>query len=279
MPWPVLRVSAVEIDDSAEGNGDGLLDPDELATLTIELTNIGDLDSDGQVEGTLSVASSSTATATILSGEENFGSMDAGDSRDEEFEVQVVTGSEGDVLLLELQLTDNSASYTAQVELPLSEPFWQVFSPEGDATGDNIDDYSFDFMNGAFRVVDGSMEMRFESAEPYDPSTVFIESWGSSSGAEYSLYRLVVQGSTATLQGYDSSGFTVIADPTVSQISETIMQLVWDISTMTLIQDELSMGFAAGWCGSPEYYCDHFPDGWGYPYESYNSTYWLDLEW
>ena len=279
VPWPVLRVSAVEVDDSAEGNGDGLLDPDESATLTIELTNIGGLDSDGQVEGTLSVASTSTATATILTGEENFGSMDAGDSRDEDFELQVLTGSEGDVLLLEFALTDNSASYTTQVEVPLGEPIWQAFTPEGDATNDNIDDYSFDFLNGTFRVLDGTMQMRFESAEAYDASTLFIESWGSSSGSDYSLYRLVVQGYSSTLQGYDSSGFNVIDNPTVSQVSETVMQLDWDISTMALIQDELSMGFAAGWCGAPEYYCDHFPDGWGYPYEGYYSSYWLDLEW
>ena len=38
------------------------------------------------------------------------------------------------------------------------------------------------------------------------------------------------------------------------------------IAVMDLALDGFSMGFAAGWCGPPEYYCDLFPDGWGYPF-------------
>ena len=41
----------------------------------------------------------------------------------------------------------------------------------------------------------------------------------------------------------------------------------------------LKMGLAAGWCGPDTYFCDHFPDGWGYPYVSYSSASWYSLSW
>ena len=43
VPWPVLEVSRVVIDDSASGDGDGVLDPDESAELEIYVLNSGDL--------------------------------------------------------------------------------------------------------------------------------------------------------------------------------------------------------------------------------------------
>ena len=55
--------------------------------------------------------------------------------------------------------------------------------------------------------------------------------------------------------------------------------LEWDPAIMDLSIDGFSMGFGAGWCGPPEYYCDSFPDAWGYTYDSYDSGDWLDLEW
>ena len=37
---------------------------------------------------------------------------------------------------------------------------------------------------------------------------------------------------------------------------------------------ELSLKF-----GPPEYFCDHFPDNWGYPYVSYNDQGWFSFQW
>ena len=41
----------------------------------------------------------------------------------------------------------------------------------------------------------------------------------------------------------------------------------------------LQLGFGTGWCGAPEYYCDQFPDAWGYPYDSFSTADWFMLAW
>ena len=51
---------------------------------------------------------------------------------------------------------------------------------------------------------------------------------------------------------------------------------------MDLTLDEVRFGFGAGWCGPPDYYCDHWPDGWGYPYDSesgFSTSGWYELSW
>ena len=37
--------------------------------------------------------------------------------------------------------------------------------------------------------------------------------------------------------------------------------------------------FAAGWCGPDEYYCDHYPDGWGYPYVGWSPWLFYSIDW
>ena len=49
--------------------------------------------------------------------------------------------------------------------------------------------------------------------------------------------------------------------------------LSFDTDDADLILDRFSVGLAAGWCG-PDYgyFCDHFPNGWGYPTTGRAST-------
>ena len=52
--------------------------------------------------------------------------------------------------------------------------------------------------------------------------------------------------------------------------------LSWDLADMGLNSNSIDLGLAAGWCGPPEYYCDHYPDNWGYPYESMDTGLWFE---
>lgn len=275
VPWPVFRVYQIDIDDSG---GDGILDSGETATVELTLANTGDEGSSGPVYGTASIASSSTATATINGDSTYFGSISSGKTRDADFELEVTGGSAGDTVDIELVLVDEDHTYTARTQLVLGEPPWQYLATSDDPVGDAIDDYAFDFVNGAWRVHGDTAELWLQSDVAFDEDTLFIEIWGRSSGTPYDWFRWVVQSGTADLQGY-SGGFTTIGAAEVEFTSETELILRWSLSDMDLAVDSISMGLAAGWCGPDEYFCDHFPDNWGYPYDSFSTSSWYTLSW
>lgn len=275
VPWPVFRVYQVDIDDSG---GDGILDSGETATVELTLANTGDQGSSGPVYGTASIASTSTAAATINGDSTYFGSISAGKTRDADFVIEVTGGSTGDTVDIELELVDEDHSYTSRTQLVLGEPPWQYLATSDDSVGDALDDYAFDFVNGAWRIDGDTAELYLQSDVPFDEDTLFIEIWGRSSGAPYDWFRWVVQSGTADLQGY-SGGFSTIGAAEVEYTSETELILRWSLSDMDLSVDSVSMGLAAGWCGPPEYFCDHFPDNWGYPYDSFTTSGWYTLSW
>ncbi len=274
VPWPVFRTVSIAVDDSG---GDGLLDAGESAALEIELANVGSLGSTGPVEAVLSVVS---GPASVVAGEGYFGTMAVGVARDDDFTLQVDAGaSPGDVVELLLSLTDNTHSYTARASVTLGEPPWSTLALRNDATGDALNGYGFDFVNARSRVFNGNLELWLESAVPVDPATLFIEAWGTSAGAPYSYYRLVLQSGVGTLQGYTASGFQRIGSLTARfpDANSVILSLPTDdLATPT---NSLSIGLAAGWCGPPTYYCDHFPDAWGYPYDAFSTGGWFSLRW
>ena len=71
----------------------------------------------------------------------------------------------------------------------------------------------------------------------------------------------------------------VINEPVVSFPDATTVQFDLVVDEMGLFLNEISFGFAAGWCGPPDYYCDQYPNGWGYPYDSFSTANWFSLEW
>jgi hypothetical protein len=149
-----------------------------------------------------------------------------------------------------------------------------------DATGDALGGYAFDFTNAWYRMNGGLMELRLASATGFDPVTAFVEGWGNSAASGYVLYQLVIQGGTVDLLGWpDYSSHRVIATPTLATYGTDELLVTWDPAVMDLTLNQFSMGFGAGWCGPPTYYCDSFPDAWGYPYEGYDSGMWLDFAW
>ncbi len=278
VPYPVLRITAIEIDDDGR---DGILDPDESADITFNVTNVGGETTSGSVSGVLSVEASSVAVATASTDSESFGTFTPGTTRDSrEFTVDVTGGTAGDNLDLLLTLTDSSRSYEARTTLTLSEPPWQSLSTSDDDIGDAIGGSDFDIVTGRYRVVGDILQIQLVSDSVFDPSDLFIEAWGTSSGADWLYYRLVLQSGNVDLQGYDSSvGFLPINEPTVSFPDATTVQFDLVTSEMGLFLNDLALGFGAGWCGPPEYYCDQYPNAWGYPYDSFSTANWFSLSW
>ena len=277
VPWPRLGVlSVVVLDDD-----NGILEPNETADLEITIVNTGALAASGIVTAELSLESSSTAGATVVNNSPNFGFMNVGDTEDEDdFQVTVTSGSLGDALNFLLEMTDNQRSYTDRFQILLGEKPWVKVTPFDDDIGDSLREDSPDILSIEQRVVDGIVELRIETATPIDPARAFFEAWGISGGAGYAYYRWVLQSGVATMQGYIGGvGFQPLGTMTATYEDNYHVILTFDSADMDLALDSFKFGIAAGWCGPPEYFCDHYPNYWGYPYVSFSTGSWFTVSW
>lgn len=279
VPWPVLTVNAVTIDDG--GDQDGLLDPGETANLAIVLANVGDLASSGTVRCALA-RTGGAATADVLVADGTFGTLGVGTQRTEDaFELQVTGGVAGDSLELELACADTDHTWAVPFVIDLGEQPWRALSVSPDPVGDNVNGYDFDFVRGWWRTDGTTLDFRFETAVPYDPALLFIEAWASSAGGAYSDYQFVLQSGVLRVRGYDFGVFTTLdAHPAVDWVDADTVVISWDVAPMELLLDRLSIGFAAGFCGGTAYYCDHYANAWGDPYQTgFDESRWFDLSW
>ncbi len=275
VPWPVIEVVGTEIRDDGR---DGILDGGETADIELRLANAGDLPTNGRATVTASVAASSTVAATFLDDTDSISLLAPGQDADADFELVVDSGSAGDTLVLDLVIDDELRTYTSQLSLVLGEPPWQRIGNEPDDPGDLLGD-SLDFTYGEYRVVEDELQLRLVSAVPFDSSTLFIEAWATSPAALWSYFRFVLLAGDASLDGYGSSGFTEIGELGFTFESDRSVLLTVALDDLDLAEDSLTLGFGAGWCGPPTYYCDHFPDGWGYPYDTFSPGGWIELSW
>ena len=273
VPFPVLQVTGIQVLDD-----DGILSADENAPLSISIANVGDMNAFGPVTAELSVVSA-PSTVSVSNSNPSFGFVNAGASKDDDdFAITVEGGTAGDSIILQLDCTDTENTYTDQFELVLGEAPWYSLSSIPDDVGDVDGDSSIDLYAVDVRSFDGRFEMRIESATEIDAAIAFLEIWGSSGGADYTYYRWVMQSGTGTMQGYNSGeGFQSIGTLDITFLDTHRVVLGWDIADMGLSQDQFSLGIAAGWCGPPDYYCDQYPNGWGYPYESFSASTWFDV--
>ena len=279
VPFPVPTITGVTIDDDG---GDGILDPNEGAELEFRVTNLGDESTSGQVFAILSVEATSTAGAIADDNDESVGSLSPDDTNTvDRLFVEVDTSAPGDTVDLLLTLTDSLRTYEARMQLVLGEAPWQPMSDAGDADDDVIAPGDFEVVSGSYRYVDGTLQMRLVSRDTSDQAHLFVEAWATSPAADYGIYRMLAQSGTGSLQGYDfSSGtFYDLDDPTISYPDAYTVQFDLPVEYMKLAFDEISIGFGAGWCGEPDYYCDHYPDAWGYPYTGYDPSNWFNMEW
>lgn len=278
VPWPSLNSVGVAIDDSG---GDEILDDGESASIEFTLSNVGALPTLGRADVTATLSASSTATATLDVATDRISALGTGDTDEIDLEVSSVSGSAGDDLVFDLLIDDGTRTYTTQASVTLGEPPWVALSAANDPVGDSVDPSgaTFDFVSGRYRVYDGNIEIQLTSATEYDPATLYIESWGRTSGSPYTYYRFVVNAGVADYQGYTASGFTTLGTLTVDYLSSTEVQLTIPIEPLDTVTTALSLGFGTTWCGPPEYYCDHYPNSWGYPYDSFDPGLWFDLDW
>lgn len=275
VPWPVLQVTRVEIDDAG---GDGILDPGEAATVNLEITNVGALSCDGTVRTVASLDPASTALATVDPAQETLGTLSTRATRDGDFALTVdPAATAGQAVRLLLTSTDSSRTYLTTVEIPLVEPPWSYVNSLNDPAGDALNGWQFDLMNVQYRAWQGYLQLRFISYTPYDPATLFVEAWGTSPGAQFSYYQIALQSGIASARTYDGS-FHDLGAVAFSYPDAYTVQLDVEIALLGLALDQISLGFASGWCGNPDY-CDQFPDGWGYAYTGWSPSLWYDLSW
>ncbi len=279
IPYPVLQVTGVRIDDFFGGDGDGLMEEGEAVALDIDLTNVGDLTTFGPIDCTLAITGGA-ATATLTESSGYYGLISANSTEDEDdFALAVDTGATGDDLLLELTCSDREETYTAPFTLTVGERPWISIAPIPDTIGDNRRSYRFDFVDGQYRSDGETLEIILRSATPHGGLTgLFIEAWGSSTGAPYTFYNIVAAGTTGTVRGFDGT-FSRLGDVDVSEEDATRIRIEVDLEDLGLRLGELTVGFGAGFCGGTEQYCDHYPDAWGAPYTGLNTSRWVTLGW
>ena len=278
VPYPVMRITTMEIDDDGH---DAVLDAGESAELTLRVTNAGDASSSGIVFGSLTAEATGTAIVDVSTNVESFGSISAGNTKEgaDPWDITVLSGADGDTVDLLLTLVDNDRTYEVRTTLVLGESPWQPLSALDDAVSDALDSWDFDIVNGRWRVNDGDLEMELTSDTVFDPTTLFVEMWGQSPGSDWLFHRLIVQGAVVTMEGYGNSGFVDIATATLTYPDAYTVRVSVPTADLGLLLNEFAVGFASGWCGPPDYYCDHFADGWGYPYVAYTTADWFDLSW
>ncbi|TNE89904.1 MAG: hypothetical protein EP330_10055 [Deltaproteobacteria bacterium] len=279
VPWPLIGLSGAVVEDALTGDGDGLPDPGESFDLTVSLTNSGELDSFGPLVCLLS-QEGGAASATIDDASALFTVLGAGETQDDTgLTLTIDSGaSVGEDLQMRLTCTDDQATYTLDFELIVGEPPWRALTAIHDAVGDN-QGYDWDFQSADYRVVGDTLQLRLTSAVPYDGSTLFLEGYLDSVGAPYFDYNLIVQSGVARMRGRDISGYIDLSNPTVTELDANTIQLDIDVPTLELVQNRLTVGFGAGYCGSSVYYCDHYPDAWGAPYQGMDFSLWAPMEW
>lgn len=278
VPYPVLVVTYTNIDDDGR---DGVLDAGESADIELRLTNQGDAATSGTASATLSAESTSTASVTVSTSSESYGTLSAGQSRDpsDPWTVTVDGGATGDTVDLLLTVTDSARTYEVRSQLVVGEAPWQALSSLADESGDALDGWDFDFANGSYRVEGDTLEIELTSWTAFDPDLLFIEAWGYSPGADWLYHRLVLQSGATTFQGYGDSGFVDLSEPTVTFPDATTVRFAIPIADAGFLVSSMEIGFASGWCGPDEYWCDHYPDDWGYPYDSWDTSQWVSMTW
>lgn len=279
VPWPVLEVTRVLIDDATDGDDDGVLDPFETASLEIYLSNSGGLNTFSLVNCTLSQVGG-VAVANLSSTTANFGVLTVGETENEDgFELEVTAGALNDDVQFGLSCSDGTEVYEAPFTLVLGIPPWNTLSTTRDSGADAIGGYDMDLLSGRYRSDGTTLDISLTSSTEFDSSTVFVEAWASSPGGDYGWYQFVVQGGTAKVRGYDGT-FHDLSTPVVSFPNKYEVIMSVDLASLGLLQDTISLGFASGFCGGSSYYCDHYPDGWGDPYNAgFFTASWFDLTW
>ena len=240
VPWPVLEVIVTTVDDA-----DGILSDGESAELQLEIANMGALfrSENGHRD-------------------DPFPAVDGdGHHRRRHRSAQPLDPGETDGIDVELSgVGRRRRAPRARMSQSPTRPAptrWRSRFPSVSPPGPpsppqrrhrrrcRSGGRTFDFVNGRYRVKDGQIEVILESAAAYDPATLFIESWGISSGA-LCLLSVGLQRRRAQLPGLrQRRGWQPAGTLTVVELSSTEVMLSWPIEDMETITTNLSLGFAS----------------------------------
>jgi hypothetical protein len=274
VPWPVLEVIDVTLVDF-DGDGDGLLDVAETATLGVRVTNIGTLAS-----GSLDCILSAAPGVSVLQDQSLAAPLPPGEAAPLEYEIRLDSGVVGAPLDLVVDCGDGRGEWSLPVQLFVSQPGWSWFTALPDPSDDAVEGYGFDLVLGRWRVAGSTLMIELTSSVDYDPSSVFIEAWMESDLAAWDQYQLVAQSGYGSLRGYTLAAWWSLTDPVITDLDSRRLAIDVDLTSMALSSNTLSLGFASGWCGGSTYFCDHYPDGWGDPYVAgLVPDQWVDLDW
>ena len=112
---PELTIGNISIDDSQGGNGNGILDPGEMADITIQTTNAGHC----ACTNTLGLLTTNSSDISITNGNFNLGTINANETKNAEFTITVNANTPlGTAVDLGYEVT--SGQYSAQNTFYLS---------------------------------------------------------------------------------------------------------------------------------------------------------------
>lgn len=283
VPYPVLRVSGVVVDDFAAGDNDRLLDPSETSNLEIKVANLGGRGTFGNVACELS-QSGGTVTVDVLEGKATYAAVSPDAIEDEDdFEVEVKGGFVGDEIEFELTCTDRQETYTLPFSVEIGRPTWQLMTARLDACGDlegTSTDHA-DLREGYYRSDGETLDLWLVACEPFTKETAFIEMYARGTAAAYPAFRILLSGTGTNLYGFDRSigGKPLTPKPTVSNPDSRSVILSVDLEPFGLQTDSMSLGMGSGYCGGANFFCDSWPDDTGSWVDGMNYNTFFGIDW
>ena len=267
VPVAVLRVTSSDVGDLL-GDNDGAPDGGEDIDLELTVANAGDAPTASSMQGVLTLDADSEVSVTFEDDSDTLGTLAAGSTSRVDFEFTVEEGAtDGQIISLTLTLTDSERDYVIPVELTVGAQPWTSFSSSDDTEGDQLKG-DLDIRAGRYRTDGTTFDVVLESWNDIDSSSSFFEFFVYNLGSSgYVIYRVIYQNGSATFQYYDS-GFITVGSPTVSYPDDKSVMLSFDHEWWEMDSGNVYLYFGAGECAAKTdfFFCDHYPNGWGYYY-------------
>jgi len=181
---PAITINTLTIDDSATGNGDGILDPGETASINIQATNSGHAD----VTNVISILSTTSTDLTINTTTAPTTSLNVGDTGDFEFSVtaDAATAPGTPASITNDVTAGTSNQYTAQKEFTIIIGFVPEYCPAGssNATDEFIQQVLFENIDNTSTLGAGytdytSISTDVEVGMSYPITIINGHSWAS----------------------------------------------------------------------------------------------------
>ena len=272
VPWPRLVFSAPLVTDPT-GNADGVLVPGEQVGVLVTVSNVGAL-ATGELTCTLTQTEGPTASITPQA---TVALLNPGVGRALNLQLTANGAVVGDDLGFAVACSDAVGTWEGEFSIAVGGAAWIPLNV--DPTGDAMPGASFDLREVRFRVDGGQIELELTAVDAIDPGTLHLELWTDSPGSSFSNVVLTVLDGVPSLFGVQSGGWIPLPAPSFSVHGSTI-RIGLTEADLGLSENTLQVALGTGFCGTPELYCEHWPDGWGNPYAGgLNVNHWVQFGW